>query len=273
MRIYVRQNDGLTFYFHSLTNTITSFLKISAMRKYVLMTTLLFVLFAQSCNRHNAISKNEKVVVWQPSHQTDTGKDFSEAMVCNGIVEAAMATDPKLKEYKVWSLGKEQYHHADSGSNTKILHTAAIIDGKISGYAYELREANKKHPYVFIAVHNNGGTKRNAIWGYIHYGDQYESANRELATRLLKAICSVTNLENRGVLFDSTTGRNDYRCKTTGKLAFYSLDENVNTAPYRVLLEIGDNAVSHDFLLNPANQKKMGEALKKEIAAWLQEQK
>ncbi|HVT84584.1 MAG TPA: N-acetylmuramoyl-L-alanine amidase [Chitinophagaceae bacterium] len=243
------------------------------MKSFFCKMGLLIILFTQSCNRYTAISKNEKVIVWQPSHQTDTGKDFSEAMVCNGIVEAAMTADTKLKEYKVWSLGKEQYHHADSGSNTKILHTTAVIDGKISGYAYELKEANKKHPYVFIAVHNNGGTNRHAIWGYIHYGDVYESANRELADRLLKAICAVTNLENRGVLFDSTTGRNDYRCKTTGKLAFYSLDENINTAPYRVLLEIGDNAVSHDFLLNPDNQKKMGEALKKEIAAWLQEQK
>lgn len=227
---------------------------------------LLTFLSLQACS-------HTKKVVWQPSHQTDTGKDFSEAAVCNGIITAAMNAPPKLKEYKVWSLGKEQFHHADSGSNTKIEHTTAIIDGKISGYAYELRESNKKHPFVFIAVHNNGGTKRHAIWGYIHYGDKYEQDNRELAARLVKAICSVTDLENRGVLLDSTTGRNDYRCKVTGKLSFYSLDENINTAPYRVLLEVGDNAASHEFLLNPNNQKKMGEVLKKEITAWLAEKK
>ncbi len=242
------------------------------MKKLKFFIPLIFLL-TQSCNRYNAMSKSEKTVVWQPSHQTDTGKDFSEAAVCNAIVEAAMASEPKLKEYKVWSLGKEQYHHADSGSNTKILHTTAIIDGKISGYAYELREANKKHPFVFIAVHNNGGTRRHAIWGYIHFGDKYESENRELATRLVNAICAVTDLENRGIWVDSSTGRNDYRCKTTGKLSFYSLDENVNTAPYRVLLEIGDNAASRAFLLNPENQKKMGEALKKEVAKWLSEKK
>ncbi|MBL0129859.1 MAG: hypothetical protein IPP43_01005 [Chitinophagaceae bacterium] len=92
-----------------------------------------------------------------------------------------------------------------------------------------------------------------------------------MAGRLVKAICAVTNLENRGVLLDSTTGRNDYRCNKTGKLSFYSLDENINTAPYRVLLEIGDNAASHDFLLNPANQKIIGEAIKKELAAWIAE--
>lgn len=56
--------------------------------------------------------------------------------------------------------------------------------------------------------------------------------------------------------------RNDYRCKTTGKLGFYSLDENINNAPYRVLLEIGDNGVSRDFLQIPTNQKIIGEAIK-----------
>lgn len=228
---------------------------------------LLFISFQlyQSCNRLR--------VIWQPSHQTDTGKDFNEAVVSNGIAEAAMAAKPALKEYKVWSLGKEQYHHADSGSNTKILHTTALIDGKISGYAYELKKANQKKPFVFIALHNNGGTRRHAVWGYIHYGDKYEAENRELAARLTKAISSVTTLENRGVLLDSTTGRNDYRCSVSGKLSFYSIDENINTAPYRVLLEIGDNAASHDFLINPSNQEIIGQAIKKELAAWLKEKK
>lgn len=231
-------------------------------------TTLILLLALISSGCHQS-----KKIVWQPSHQTDTGKDFSEAATCNGIVEAAMATEPILKEYKVWSLGKEQFHHADSGSNTKILHTTSVIDGKISGYAYELKQSNKKKPYVFISVHNNGGTRRHAVWGYIHYGDKYEKDNRELAARLIKAISAATTLENRGVLLDSTTGRNDYRCGATGKLSFYSLDENVNKAPYRVLLEIGDNAASHDFLENPANQKIIGEAIKKELAAWLKEKR
>ena len=235
------------------------------MKKNPFLLILFAALFLPSCKQYK--------IVWQPSHQTDTGKDFNEAAVSNGIAEAAMATPPSLNEYKVWSLGKTDYHHADSGSNTKILHTTAVIDGKISGYAYELRESNKKRPFVFIALHNNGGTRRHAIWGYIHYGDKYEAENRELAARLIKAISSVTTLENRGVLLDSTTGRNDYRCAVTGKLSFYSLDENINTAPYRVLLEIGDNAASHDFLKDPANQKIMGEAIKKELASWLQERK
>lgn len=212
-------------------------------------------------------------VAWQPSHQTDTGKDFSEAFTCNGIVEAAMALEPMRHEFKVWSLGKTQYHHADSGSNTKILHTTAVIEGKISGYAYELRASNKKKPKVFIAVHNNGGTRRHAVWGYIHYGDRFEAANRELSARLVKAICDATGMENRGVLLDSTTGRNDYRCVSTNKLSFYSLDENVNTAPYRVLLEIGDNAASHDFLQDPKNQKIIGEAIKKELVKWIADKK
>ncbi len=235
------------------------------MNRLSFLPLLIIFLMIQSCSRYK--------IVWQPSHQTDTGKDFNEAAVSNGIAEAAMATGTavKMKEDKVWSLGKTEYHHADSGSNTKISHTTAVIDGKISGYAYELRESNKKHPEVFIALHNNGGSKRHAVWGYIHYGDKYEAANRELAARLIKAISTVTNLENRGVLLDSTTGRNDYRCSVTGKLSFYSLDENINTAPYRVLLEIGDNAASHDFLKDPANQKIIGEAIKKELALWLKE--
>ncbi len=241
-------------------------------KKSALLILVLTFITTQSF-KHDYAKRKKFIVVWQPSHQTDTGKNFSEAATCNAIVEAAMDTKPKLKEYKVWSLGKNNLHHADSGSNTVIAHTTAVIDGKISGYAYELQQSNKKKPDVFISVHNNGGTKRNAVWGYIHYGDKYEAENRELAVRLIKAIASVTTLENRGVLLDSTTGRNDYRCKSTGKRGFYSLDENINTAPYRVLLEIGDNAVSREILLDPVSRKKMGEAIKLELAAWLSERK
>lgn len=215
--------------------------------------------------------KPKTIVVWQPSHQTDTGVDFSEAETCNGIVEGAMASKPRLNEHKVWSLNKEGLHHPNVGSNTVVEHTTAVIDGKISGYAYELQESNKLNPTVFIAVHNNGGTKRHAIWGYIHEGDAQEAENRELAARLVAAISKATDLENRGVLLDSSTGRNDYVCKATGKKAFYSLDENINTAKYRVLLEVGDNGVSKAFLQDPANQKKMGEALKAELVKWLKE--
>lgn len=215
--------------------------------------------------------KPKMVIVWQPSHQTDTGVDFSEAKTCNGIIEAAMATNPKLKEYKVWSLGKANLHHSDAGSNTIVEHTSAIIDGKISGYAYELQQSNEKKPDVFIAVHNNGGTKRHAIWGFIHDGDAFESENRALAARLIAAVSAVTDLENRGVQLDSSTGRNDYVCKATGKKAFYSLDEHINTATYRVLLEVGDNGVSKDFLENAANQQIIGKAIKAELAKWLAE--
>ncbi|MES2418721.1 MAG: N-acetylmuramoyl-L-alanine amidase [Bacteroidota bacterium] len=236
--------------------------------------TLLLVLLSFLSNfttKSTDTTPPKAIVVWQPSHQTDTGKDFSEAATCNGIVEAAMGAKPKLKEYKVWSLNQPNLHHNNVGSNTVVEHTTAVIDGKISGYAFELQESNKKNPDVFIAIHNNGGTKRHAIWGYIHEGDSYESENSALAARLVAAITAATDLENRGVLFDSSTGRNDYICKTTGKRAFYSLDENVNTAKYRVLLEIGDNGVSKAFLEDPVNQQKMGNALKTELAKWLKE--
>lgn len=243
------------------------------MMKILLNILLFFVLFQISCNRHFVYKNKNATVIWQPSHQTDTGRDFSEAATCNGIAMAAMALEPLSKEYKVWSLGKSKHHHADSGSNTKILHTTEVINGKISGYAYELKGSNKKNPNIFISIHNNGGTRRHAVWGYIHYGDSYEAENRALAARLVKAICDVTKMENRGVLLDSTTGRNDYRCAKTNKLSFYSLDENINRAPYRVLLEIGDNAASHDFLEDPANQKIIGESIKKELIVWMKEKK
>jgi hypothetical protein len=241
------------------------------MKKAHLIGLVLIFCMNQSYRSNTIVAKKKPVIVWQPSHQTNTGVDFSEAATCNAIVEAAMETKPRLKEYKVWSFGETSVHHANVGSNTSVAETSAIVDGKISGYAFEIQAANKLNPQVLIAVHNNGGTKRNAVWGYIHYGDAYESANRLLAARLIKAIAAATSLENRGVLLDSTTGRNDYRCSSTGKLSFYSLDEHVNNAPYRVLLEIGDNAVSKALLTDPAQQKIICAAIKKELAAWLGE--
>ncbi|MBM3908345.1 MAG: hypothetical protein FJ363_09775, partial [Gemmatimonadetes bacterium] len=44
-------------------------------------------------------------------------------------------------------------------------------------------------------------------------------------------------------------------------------------APYRVLLEIGDNGVSRALLQDPAKQEAMGAAIKKELAAWLKERR
>ena len=103
-----------------------------------MLTKLLYFLLFSLVSFTPHQGRKKPVVVWQPSHQTDTGKDFSEAATCNTIVEAAMNARPKLKEYKVWSLGQADLHHADSGSNTKIEHTTAIINGKISGYAYDV---------------------------------------------------------------------------------------------------------------------------------------
>jgi hypothetical protein len=252
------------------------------MRKALLPALGAILLFGSSCRSiarpaiegaPARVKAGTPVIVWQPSHQTDTGADFNEALVCNGIVDAAMAAQPQPKEYKVWSYGVPGLHHANTGSNTAIAHTTSIVDGLLSGYAYELQQANKRTPDVFIAIHNNGGTRRNAVWGYIHDGDKFEAENRELATRLVAAISAATDLENRGVLLDSSTGRNDYRCESTGRLGFYSLDEHVNSAPYRVLLEIGDNGVSRAFLQDPANQRLLGETIKKALVEWLAQRK
>ncbi|MHB1313313.1 MAG: hypothetical protein ACYC3L_14955, partial [Gemmatimonadaceae bacterium] len=134
---------------------------------------------------NGAAATSAPVIVWQPSHQTDTGKDFDESAVSNGIVEAAMRTAPRLNEFKAWSIGVPGLHHANTGSNTMIAQTSAVVDGQLSGYAYELQQANLRTPEVFIAVHNNGGTNRNAVWGYIHDGDTHEAHNRALAARLV----------------------------------------------------------------------------------------
>jgi hypothetical protein len=208
-------------------------------------------------------SSERPVVVYQPSHQSDTGVNFNEAIVCNAIVEAAMAASTGVtRVHKVWSYNSQDVHHAREGSNTKIDHTSALDSlGRISGYAYEIRESNRLKPSVFVAVHNNGATKRNACWGYVHEGDANEPANRELATELVSEVCKSSGLENGGVLGDSSPNRNDYRCKNTGKLSFYSLDENVNQCPIRVLLEIGDNKESYELLMNPGIQKKIGKAI------------
>jgi hypothetical protein len=206
-------------------------------------------------------------VVYQPSHQTDTGVDFNEAEVCNGIAEAALAVaDESVEIHKVWSHDAQGLHHSRGGSNTKIDHTSAVDEGgRISGYAYEIQESNRLGPDIFISFHNNGATNKNGCWGFIHEGDSLEPINRMLAAILVEAVCEVSALENLGVHGDSEPNRNDYRCASTGKLCFYSLDENVNRAPVRVLLEIGDNAMSRDLLVNREMQEKIGRAIQQRL--------
>lgn len=209
------------------------------------------------------------LVVFQPSHQSDTGTDYNEARTCDAIVEYAMAYPPDYGDRKVWSYFQPGLHHSDSGTNTLKAHTSALEEGKLSGYAWELEKANGLGPLVFIGVHNNAGTGRHALWGYIHDGDIMEEENRRLSNILIEEIARATDLENRGTHLDSTTGRNDYRCAATGRLAFYSIDENVNKAPYRVLLEIGDIDKSRAFLLDEENRRVMGVAIKRGLARFM----
>ena len=226
------------------------------------MTKKVFLLMFALCAPCAAGGKGLPVVVFQPSHQSDTGTNYNEAQTCNAIVDYAMSSRPRYEEYKVWSYFQKGLHHANTGTNTLIAHTSALEDGKISGYAWELRRSNDFNPLVFISVHNNSGTGRHAVWGYIHEGDKYQDENRRLANFILEEIALATDLENRGVHYDSSAGRNDYRCAVTGKLAFYSIDENVNNAPYRVVLEIGDSEKSRQFLLAEENRFKLGAAIK-----------
>lgn len=202
------------------------------------------------------------VVVFQPSHQKDTGVKYNEAETCNAIAEYALKAAPHHDDRKVWSYMMKGLHHADTGTNTLIAHTSALEDGKLSGYAWELKRSNELRPLVFIGIHNNAGTRLHAVWGYIHDGDSNEALNRRLSGFLIESIARATDLENRGTHLDSSAERNDYRCKTTGRLAFYSLDENVNKAPYRVLLEIGDIEKSRAFLLDEGNRQAIAAAIK-----------
>jgi hypothetical protein len=209
-------------------------------------------------------------VVYQPSHQTDTGDDYNEAETCAAIVDAAMSAPPRYDERKVWSYHEKGLHHARQGTNTKVAHTAALEDGRLSGYAWELARSNARPPRYFISVHNNGGTGRHAVWGYIHDGDAMEGENRRLSNTLIEEIALATDLENRGTHLDSSAGRNDYRCAATGRLAFYSIDENVNKAPYRVILEIGDIDASRALLQSQEGRSKLGAAIKRGLRRFIE---
>jgi hypothetical protein len=235
----------------------------TTVRYLLLLSPVLFAACGASRLFTGSGGEEGPVIVYQPSHQSDTGVGFNEALVCNAITEAAIAASTDaVKVHKVWSYSVEGLHHAREGSNTKISHSSATDSlGRISGYTYEINEANRLKPSVFVAIHNNGGTKRSACWGFVHEGDDQEKNNRDLAKELVAEVCKASGLENAGVFGDSWPNRNDYRCKNTGKLSFYSLDENVNHCPARVLLEIGDNKESREILLNPDIQKKIGKAI------------
>jgi len=234
------------------------------------MTVLAMLLFL--CGPLYAVDK-VPVLVLQPSHQTDTGTDYNEAETCGAIVDFALKSPPYYAESKVWSYDVPGLHHAREGSNTVVAHTTAVMDGKISGYAWELARSAELAPEIFIGVHNNGGTGRHALWGYIHDGDTMEAANRRLSDILIEEIARATDLENRGTHLDSSAGRNDYRCVVTGRQAFYSIDENVNKAPYRVILEIGDIDVSRTFLQAAESRRAIGAAIKRGVERFLKEKK
>lgn len=218
-----------------------------------------------------AAAAAEPLAVLQPSHQTDTGENYNEAETCGAYADFALKAAGEARLRKVWSYGRRGLHHADAGSNTMVAHTTALEGGLISGYAWELREANRLRPLVFIGIHNNGGTNRHAVWGYIHDGDANMEPSRRLSNILIEEIARATDLENRGTHFDSSAGRNDYRCAATGRQAFYSIDENVNAAPYRVILEIGDIDRSRAFLLSPEARRAVGEAIRRGLDRFLRE--
>ena len=82
-------------------------------RCLLLLAPMLFSACGASKQLGSGNAQGELVIVYQPSHQSDTGVNFNEALVSNAIVEAAMAASTGVaKVYKVWSYNVEGVHHA-----------------------------------------------------------------------------------------------------------------------------------------------------------------
>ena len=131
------------------------------MKKPASLILLLTFLFTQSCSHYNKMGKTKQTVVWQPSHQTDTGKDFSEAATCNAIVEAAMETNTiittpenmmivthKVSDFEKW---KASYDEHDSMRLVHGIHSYVIGRG--------VEDANM----VFVAVKADDMAKAKAF--------------------------------------------------------------------------------------------------------------
>jgi len=55
---------------------------------------------------------DKPVVVFQPSHQKDTGERYNEALTADAMADYAMRTPPFYDEHKVWSYFQPGLHHA-----------------------------------------------------------------------------------------------------------------------------------------------------------------
>lgn len=96
-----------------------------------------------------------------------------------------------------------------------------------------------------------------------------EKDNRDLAAQLIKAISEVSGLENRGVYSTAQLAETITVARPPANYGFTVLMNIPIPLPIRVLLEIGDNAVSRELLLNPDSQQKMGAAVKKALTEWI----
>jgi len=168
------------------------------------------------------LSKNSTIVrssLFNRRHQSDTGLDFNEALVCNGIADGVLAIpDERIQVKKVWSYNESGLHHARQGSNTKRAHTVDVDSRKISGYAFELRASNSLHPDVFVAIHNNGATKRNACWGFVHEGDSYEKPIENWRPCLWMQSAKRAVWKMPVCMENSEPNRNDYRLRCDGEI-------------------------------------------------------
>lgn len=185
-----------------------------------------------------APAKQSLVIAWQPSHQADTGAGYTEYVVCGDIVDRTIALLPEYRHVKAWDL-----KHGLTGSNNyrpKPSNTPAFDN--------EVKLANDGGADVFVSVHNDGGAP-SGILGEQLPGDKKGAA---LSRHLTTALAQSLGLHDRGV--------RDVR--------LYSLEAVRNNAPYRCLIEVGDNKADRALLTSESGRQKIAEALAAAIRSY-----
>ncbi len=161
-------------------------------------------------------------VAWQPSHQDDTGEgDWHEYLICNDIVDRAMALSTGVKNVKCWDIS-----HGLTGTNRyepKPTNTAA--------FDAEIAAANHAQADYFISVHNDADAP-SGILGLCMPGDKL---SRSYLEQIIADLCKNTGLPNRGIW----------------EVRLYSLEPERNSCPVRFILEIGDNVRDREKLMDP----------------------
>lgn len=176
--------------------------------------------------------KPKVVVAWQPSHQDDTGDgEWHEYKIAGAIVDEAIKAATKVKSVKAWDIA-----NGLSGSNSYSPEPT-----NLEAFDNELGIANRAGATYFVSVHITS-SGNSGVEGFYMPGD---ATSKMFAERLVIAVASRTDLPSKGV--------------SESKL--YSIESGKNKAKYRVLLEMGGTSDDIRWLEDPANQKKVGQAL------------